>query len=138
MKNGIVFINNNLFETLLAISSEEQEKGLMYVKSPPPTMTFVYQRPQINKFWMANTVSPLDILFCCAGKITQICYGEPNSTRMMGDDRPSDLVIELPHGTVYDSGIKLGHSVGLVKPTHEELKKIIAQKNSGFLKNYHA
>jgi|SRR5271155_4798770 len=138
MEQGYIHIANNIFPTLLAISWEEQSQGLMNQEWPPPVMSFVYPYPQVNRFWMKSTPSPLDLLFCCAGKITQICYGEPNSTRMMGDDRPSDLVIELPHGTVCESGIKLGHSVGLVKPTHEELKKIIAKKMPGIIKNYHA
>jgi len=134
MKSGIVQISNNLFETLLAISNNEQEIGLMYIDPPVPVMTFVYEHPQINRFWMANTKAPLDILFCHQGQIKQICFGEPNSTKMLGDHQLSDLVIELPFGTANSSGIKLGHAVGLVKPTQEELKKIIAEKYLGIIK----
>ncbi len=115
MENGYVFINNVVFETLLARSMEEQSQGLMYVKPPVPTMTFVYSAPQVNKFWMANTPAPLDIIFCHGGEVVQICKGEPYSTSVIGDDRLTDLVIELPHGTVESSGIKLGHKVGLIK-----------------------
>jgi uncharacterized membrane protein (UPF0127 family) len=134
MKSGIVCISNNLFETLLAISNEEQERGLMYVDPPAPVMTFVYECSGINRFWMANTKAPLDILFCHKGEVKQICFGEPNSTAMIGDHQLSDLVVELPFGTVASSSIKLGHQVGLVKPTREELKKIIAKKYLGIVK----
>jgi uncharacterized membrane protein (UPF0127 family) len=126
MKQGYIYIHNNIFTTLLAVSSDEQSKGLMYEEWPPPIMSFVYAEPQVNKFWMKNTPSPLDIVFCHNGKVSQICQGEPNSTRVVGGDTYSDLVIEFPLGTVNKSGIKIGHSVGLVKPTADELKKIIS------------
>jgi len=134
MKTGIICIGNNLFETLLAISSQEQERGLMYLDPPIPNMAFIYERPGINKFWMANTKAPLDIVFCCAGKVTQICIGEPYSTTMIGDNRLSDLVVEFPSGTVMRSGIKLGHEINLLKPSPEELKQIIAKKYHGIVK----
>lgn len=134
MKSGIVCISNNLFETLLAISAEEQQKGLMYIDPPTPVMTFVYARPQINKFWMANTKAPLDIVFCHQGKVSQICHGEPHSTRMIGDDKYSDLIIELPYGTAEHSKIKIGHGAGLVTPTPIELRRIIAEKYNHFVK----
>jgi uncharacterized protein len=114
MKAGYVFINNNIFSSLLAESSQEHETGLMHQQWPPPVMSFLYARPGINKFWMHNTPSPLDIVFCCEGKVIDICYGEPNSTAILGPDKRSDLVIELPAGTALASGIKIGHSVGLV------------------------
>jgi uncharacterized protein len=134
MENGYIHIANNIFPTLLAISYEEQAQGLMGQAWPPPVMSFIYARAQVNRFWMKSTPSPLDILFCRNGQVKQICFGEPHSTAMIGDHQLSDLVIELPFGTAASSGIKLGHSVGLVKPTHEELKKIIAEKYLGIVK----
>jgi uncharacterized membrane protein (UPF0127 family) len=134
MNSGYIYIANNIFPTLLAISEDEQQVGLMGQDWPPPIMTFVYGSPKVNKFWMKNTPSPLDIIFCCAGEISQICVGEPFSTAIIGEDTPSDLVIEVPHGTVVASGIRLGHHVGLVKPGADELKKIIAEKRRGIVK----
>lgn len=129
MKDGFIYINDNVFSTLLAISEEEQSKGLMHQVWPPPAMTFVYAMPKINKFWMHNTPSPLDIIFCYDNKVSEICYGEPFSTKMIGSNKYSNLVIELPHGTIDSSNIKVGHSVGLVKPTMDEIKNIIAKEN---------
>jgi len=134
MENGYIYVHNNIFPTLLAISSDEQAKGLMFEPYPPPIMSFIYGSPRINRFWMKDTQSPLDIVFCCKGQVSQICKGEPFSTTMVGDDKPSDLVIEFPYGTVKTSDIKLGHSVGLVKPKLEELKSIIAKKYNGIIK----
>jgi uncharacterized membrane protein (UPF0127 family) len=134
MEEGFIHIANNIFPTLLAISFEEQAQGLMGQEWPPPIMSFIYTQAQVNRFWMKNTVSPLDILFCHQGRIKQICFGQPNSTAMIGDHQLSDLVIELPFGTSAASGIKLEHKVGLVKPTQDELKKIIAKKYLGIVK----
>jgi uncharacterized membrane protein (UPF0127 family) len=130
MEHGYIYINDNVFPSLFAISSEEQSQGLMYQEWPPPIMSFVYATPKVNKFWMKNTPSPLDIIFCCNGKVSQICYGEPMSTSIIGSDNSSDLIIELPHGMVDTSGIKIGHSVGIVRPSVAELKRIIAQNTS--------
>lgn len=138
MESGTVFIGSNVFETLLAISFDEQAQGLMYVDPPVPVMSFVYASPQINRFWMAKTPAPLDIIFCNRGEVKQICYGEPHSTAMIGDYQFSDLVIELPFGTAYSSGIKLGHKVGIIKPTAEELRKIVAEKCYGIIKTFGA
>lgn len=134
MEQGYIHIGTNVFSTLLAISMEEQSKGLMYEQWPPPVMSFVYAYPQVVKFWMKNTPSPLDIIFCHKGKVAQICYGEPHSTSMIGDDTLSDLVVELPHGTVISSGISINSSAGLVKPTTAELQKIFAEKCSVIVK----
>lgn len=128
MENGYIYIDNNIFPSLLAISDFEQSVGLMKQSWPPPIMSFVYNYPKINKFWMHNTESPLDIVFCCNGEVTQICKGEPFSTKIIGDDKLSDLVIEFPYGTVSSSEIYLSNKVGLVKPTIKELKKIILEK----------
>lgn len=134
MENGTVCIGFNLFDTLLAISEQEQSRGLMYINPPAPVMSFIYDSPRINKFWMANTKAPLDIVFCHQGKVSQLHVGEPFSTEMIGDNKFSDLIIELPYGTVDKSGIKIGHSVGLVKPTSDELHKIFAEKYNLFIK----
>jgi len=120
MINGYIYIGDNIFDSLLAISSEEQTKGLMYEKDPK-IMSFIYLKPRINKFWMKNTPAPLDIVFCYNGKISQIHKGEPFSTKVIGNDEYSDLIIELPFGTIASSNIKLGNEAGLIKPTIAEL-----------------
>ncbi len=133
MEQGYVYIHENVFPTLLAISEEEQARGLMHQQWPPPVMAFVYDAPRVNRFWMKNTPSPLDIIFCHNGKVSEICYGEPHSTKTIGSQL-SDLVIELPYGTVESTKIRVGQSVGLVKPTLDELRKIIAEKSQHFVK----
>jgi uncharacterized protein len=133
MEQGYVYIHDTVFPTLLAISIEEQQQGLMHQEWPPPVMAFIYDSPRVNRFWMKNTPSPLDIVFCHGGKVAEICYGKPNTTTVMGS-RESDLVIELPYGTVDSLGIKVGQQVGLFRPTLEQLRKAIAEKSNHFVK----
>ena len=135
MEQGYLYVANNIFPTLLAISEAEQSQGLMYVKPPVPIMSFIYAAPKYNTFWMKNTPSPLDIMFCCNGEVTQICKGEPFSTSIIGDFRKqSDLIVEFPFGTIDNTGIQLGHKVGLVSPSAAQLKRIIAEKCAGIVK----
>lgn len=124
MRTGVVTLGSSIFETLLAISAEEKSQGLMFVDPPVPNMSFVYPYSQINKFWMSNTKAPLDIIFCHKNKVSQICYGEPFSTRIIGADEYSDLIVELPFGTVKQANIKLGQYADLISPKISELKKI--------------
>lgn len=134
MERGYLYVANNIFPTLLAISEDEQAYGLMGQEWPPPVMSFIYTSPRVNRFWMKNTPSPLDIVFSCQGNITQICVGEPFSTRAVGDYQDSDLIVEFPFGTVDTSQIRIGHQIGLVKPDAAQLKKIIAEKCPGIVK----
>ena len=124
----IIKISEHEFPTILAITAEEQEKGLMFQPWPPPIMTFVYSQPSVNKFWMKNTQSPLDILFCFSGQIIAIENGEPHSTKIIGDNRLSDLVIELPSGTCTAHDIRMGNNVEL-KCSQSSLMKIFMRKN---------
>jgi uncharacterized membrane protein (UPF0127 family) len=133
MEQGYIYLHESIFPSLLAISSDEQQRGLMHQEWPPPVMTFVYGAPRTNRFWMKNTPSPLDIVFCHNGKVSEICFGEPNSTEVIGS-KVSDLVIELPYGTVDSIGLKIGQSAGLVLPTPDDLRKIFATKYGLFVK----
>lgn len=126
MKSGFIYIANHVFESLLALSEEEQIQGLMEQPWRPPVMSFVYSYPKINKFWMHRTPSPLDIIFCCNNKIINIDKGEPYSTAVIGSDHQSDLVIELPYGTVKNCQLKLNQKVGMLPSTLREIKKVFA------------
>lgn len=111
---NIVIIGEHQFTTLVAETLEDQAKGLMFQKWPPPVMSFPYKTAEIRKFWMKNTVSPLDIIFCRAGKVVGIFKGEPMSTTRVGPNVPSDLVVELPLGNVEKLGIHVGDSVEIL------------------------
>jgi uncharacterized membrane protein (UPF0127 family) len=102
---------NHKIPTVLAITSAEQAKGLMYEENLPPAMAFVYTEPRINKFWMSRTPRALDIIFCFKNKIVSICHGEPHSTKLIGGDQLSDLVLEMPLGDSKKLGMTIGDEI---------------------------
>jgi uncharacterized membrane protein (UPF0127 family) len=106
-----VFIDDKSFDTLVAISPEEAAKGLMHKAWPPPIMTFPFPKAGVRKFWMKNTISPLDIVFCREGQIIGVFAGEPFNLNHIGPDEPCDMVIEFPRGTVKKTNINIGDSV---------------------------
>jgi uncharacterized membrane protein (UPF0127 family) len=109
-----IILDNNIFDTLLAITSEEQAQGLMNKSWPPPIMTFLYKNSDIRSFWMYKTPSPLDIVFCNNNKIIHIAQGEPNSTKLIYSLYPCSLVVELPQNTCNSQNIKIGSNVRLL------------------------
>jgi len=78
------------------------------------TTSFPYKTAEIRKFWMKNTVSPLDIIFCRAGRVVGLFEGEPMSTMCVGPNEPTDLVIELPLGNAEKLGIRIGDCVEIL------------------------
>jgi uncharacterized membrane protein (UPF0127 family) len=114
-----ILIGDHKLRTFLAVSDKEKEIGLMHQKWPPPVMTFLYTEGEFKKFWMKNTPSPLDIVFCYNGKVASIHEGVPFSTRMVGPNHLSDLVVELPYGTCKKLGIDIGDSVRLLEESED-------------------
>lgn len=113
--------------TLIAISEKEKAQGLMNRNWPPPVMSFPFSDRQVRKFWMKNTPSPLDVLFCRAGKIISIQKGIPFSEAHFGPDEKSDLVIELPQGMATKLNINKNQSVKLCWSVDSLAKKFANQ-----------
>ena len=108
-----VIINKKAFNTIISITPEEQATGLMYQAQPPPIMCFPFKEASVNKFWMKDTISPLDIIFCRDNKIISIAKGDPLSLKFVGPNSPSDLVVEMPLGSAKHFGIEVGNPVSL-------------------------
>jgi uncharacterized membrane protein (UPF0127 family) len=123
--DDVISIKGQMFNTLVAITESEQCKGLMYQKWPPPIMAFPYRRAAPRKFWMKNTMTPLDIVFCRGNYVIGIFKGEPLSTKLVGPDEPADFVVELPAGTAANLGLSVGDYVGFTptKNTAERQRK---------------
>jgi uncharacterized membrane protein (UPF0127 family) len=120
-----VLISNNEFPTLVALTEEEQARGLMYVKPPAPIMCFPFKNATIRRFWMKSCPSPLDIIFCSANKIVDICYGEPFSTKMVGPNVPTDFVVEMPAGSAKKYSVAVGDDVRLIPTLATIARQII-------------
>ena len=108
-----IIIGDKQFDTLVAITDKEAAQGLMFKSWPPPVMAFPCKSCSVRKFWMKNTTSPLDIVFCRQGQIIGIFEGEPLSLENVGPDEPSDLILEFPRGTMKKNNIVVGDPVKL-------------------------
>jgi uncharacterized membrane protein (UPF0127 family) len=124
-KRGSVKIGEHILPTYIAESFEEQLDGLMHITSAE-NMVFPYKHTFERAFWMLKTPSPLDIIFCHAGKIVSIRKGEPNSTERIVCDA-SDLVVELPYGTCKSLNITPGMSVQMIDDVSSVMEKLAAK-----------
>lgn len=96
----------------LARSAAEQTRGLMYRKSlgPDAGMLFIFDRPEIRRFWMRNTYIPLDMLFLDDQRV--VVGIEENTVPLdetgRGPDHPAQYVVEVAGGYARSHGIGLG------------------------------
>lgn len=107
-------IDNSKIKTLVAVTEEEQARGLKHQTWPPPVMAFPFKKKAIRKFWMKDTPSPLDVIFCRAGRVVKIEEGVPLSEKLIGPDEPCDLVVELPRGEAKRLNISYGSSIKII------------------------
>ncbi|HEX7855954.1 MAG TPA: DUF192 domain-containing protein [Sphingobium sp.] len=92
----------------LAITEEEQEKGLMN-RPPLPQgrgMLFPFSLPHIASFWMKNTPAPLDLLFVRPdGTVAAVLHGKPNDLTPLSAGEPVSAVVEIGAGEAERMGI---------------------------------
>jgi hypothetical protein len=103
------------FTIELAVSSAQQQQGLMFrrVLAPDAGMLFVFPEAHTATFWMKNTLIPLDMLFIAAdGHVADIHeLAVPLSEANINSKVPVKAVLELNGGTVSRLGIKDGDLV---------------------------
>ena len=101
--------------TEVAVSSTEQEQGLMFRTSIGDNdgMLFVYAKPQAIQMWMRNTYIPLDMVFIQPdGTVSRIETGaEPLSERIIPSGPAAKAVLELKAGTALRLGLKPGDHI---------------------------
>jgi uncharacterized protein len=105
----------------IVATPEAREYGLMHRESlaecdgmaflfPPTSTQPLTFTPQ--KFWMKNTLIPLDILFLdSGGTIIHIAHGTPLSLTPVGPDAPVATAIEIAGGRAKKEGITVGDKV---------------------------
>ena len=105
----------------VASTPDALAKGLMYRNALPDGhgMLFVFTADADHRFWMKNTLIPLDMLFIAAdGRVVGIhADATPLSTAQVGVGRPSRFVLEVPGGYAARRGIATGDRVELVGVT---------------------
>jgi uncharacterized membrane protein (UPF0127 family) len=110
-KNGA-----HIFGVELAVTPEEQAKGLMYRKELPEGQGMLFdfhqEQPGVS-FWMKNTYIPLDMIFIRGdGSILRIAENTtPLSEALVPAGGPVRAVLEVIGGTAKKLGIAPGDRV---------------------------
>ncbi|MDH3587706.1 MAG: DUF192 domain-containing protein [Gammaproteobacteria bacterium] len=91
------------FDIYLALSGQQQRRGLMFVRKMPAWtgMLFVYPDENYRSMWMKNTYIPLDMVFARRdGSIANIASDTvPLSEQSITSSKPVSFVLELNAGT---------------------------------------
>jgi uncharacterized membrane protein (UPF0127 family) len=101
----------------VAQTPKQQEIGLMYRTSLPDNqgMMFKFLSAQPVRFWMKNTLIPLDMIFMQNGVVKYIKTSAPPCTSdpcpSYGPNTLIDTVIELRSGRATELGLKVGDSI---------------------------
>ncbi|HMC95392.1 MAG TPA: DUF192 domain-containing protein [Polyangia bacterium] len=104
-----------VFRVEVALTPEEHARGLMYRTrlAADAGMVFVFAEPQIQRFWMKNTLIPLDMIFIdpdrrIVGVVENAAPETENERRV---DAPSQYVLEIGGGLAARLGIHAGEAV---------------------------
>jgi len=108
------------FDIYLALSREQQRRGLMRVRNLPAStgMLFVYANENNHSMWMKNTFIPLDILFAKSdGSVVSITKNTvPQSLESIGSTEPVMFVLELNAGITEHLAIEPGSQLIWERP----------------------
>lgn len=114
----LIFVTSKekfLFETDIAKTPLEQEKGLMYKKSIPNNyaMTFIFKEPKIIYMWMKNTFIPLDMVFFDSnGQIIWLKENaQPHDETIISSQYKAKGVIEMNAGLIKDMQLSIGNNI---------------------------
>jgi uncharacterized membrane protein (UPF0127 family) len=103
------------FSVEIADTPEKQESGLMFRErmAPDHGMLFEFARADILRFWMKNTLIPLDMLFIAPdGEIKTIhANAVPGDLTGLSSEVPCNGVLEINGGLAKELGIAAGDRV---------------------------
>jgi uncharacterized membrane protein (UPF0127 family) len=111
----VVMPSGAVYKLELARTPEEQQQGLMFRESLPPSsgMLFLFGEPGVHQFWMKNTMIPLDMIWLDAdGKVlfvsadTPPCKADPCPS--YGPSAPAVNVLEIPGGMAKKENVEVG------------------------------
>ncbi len=105
------------FRVQLAVTPEEQARGLMFRKElePDSGMLFVNNTDAMRSFWMKNTYLPLDIIFIDSRhEVKHVHYGaKPLSEAAISSQYPVQYVLEVNAGKTKKCGIGPGSKMSI-------------------------
>lgn len=103
------------FRVEVALTPEEHARGLMYRSqlAADAGMIFVFEEPSVQRFWMKNTLIPLDMIFIGKDRkivgIVENAAPETETERSVG--APSQYVLEIGGGLSARLGLHRGEPV---------------------------
>lgn len=117
----VVVPSGAVYRVELARTPEEQTQGLMFRESLPERsgMLFLFTDKGVHKFWMKNTMIPLDMIWTTEdGKVlfvsanTPPCRADPCPT--YGPDLPAARVLEIAGGMARTEKVEVGSVIQIV------------------------
>jgi hypothetical protein len=111
----VVLPSGAVYRLELARTPEEQAQGLMFRESLPEKtgMLFLFGDKSVHRFWMKNTMIPLDMVWMDAdGRVlfvsadTPPCKADPCSS--YGPESPAAMVLEIAGGKAAKEKIGIG------------------------------
>ena len=122
-------IGRETIELEVAKTPEQQEIGLMYRTqlSANRGMVFDFSPPRVARFWMKNTLIPLDIIFLSQGQIKWMAVNTPpcksDPCPVYGPFVEVDQVVEPAAGRAKSLNLNLGDRLEIVPIKTEPVKK---------------
>lgn len=107
----------------VATTPEEQAQGLMFRTQLPGDrgMLFNFEEPRVARFWMKNTLIPLDIIFLRQGRVKHILANVPpckaDPCPVYSPLTEVDQVLELKAGQAKTLGLTVDQSLKFVPLT---------------------
>ena len=107
------------FKVELAVTPDEQSKGLMFRKAlgPDSGMLFVNSGDDMRFFWMKNTYIPLDMLFIDSrNEVKHIHFGaKPLDETAISSQYPVQYVLEINAGGAKKCNIRPGTKMSVLR-----------------------
>lgn len=96
----------------LARTNEERTRGLMFRESlgADAGMLFLYEEESVHRFWMRNTLIPLDMIFISGDHrvVGVVANAEPQTDTLRQVGQPSQFVLEVNAGFAAAHAITAG------------------------------
>ena len=104
------------FRTEFAKSKDQIQRGMMYRSKMDQDMAMLFFMPggdREQKFWMKNTIVPLDIIYINSDQevVSVQANAEPFSERGLLSGQPASYVLEIYGGEAAAQGIGIGTKV---------------------------
>lgn len=114
LPSGILRIGDEVFDVEIAATPTAHETGLMDRAHLEPNagMLFVFDQPELLRFWMVETPLPLDVAFIDPDwTIVGTATMEPMSGAIHESPAPAQYALEVAAGELARRGIAVGDTV---------------------------